>query len=273
MKRFFVCAAVFAAIFLIIGCGGSSDKKLEGEKCEMSEGKDVFACDGAVVLMCVDEKWIKSEECAEGKTCNAETGKCEGGENSSECGNKTVEEGEVCDGDTKECSAVDSNFTIGTANCKSDCSGYDTTECKSLTLSNSTTGCAKIADCFWSGSNDPDACIKGDGESLFNAFYGCLVESYCNQLNCVACSNEFKACFGEGSLINTNCPTTYNCIVICGEDYVCQDTCKSNATQEGKALVDAIFQCSDTCAGTATSQEEYDNCVTTTCTDELAACK
>jgi len=45
------------------------------------------------------------------------------------CGNKIKEEGEKCDGDSKPCESLDSSFTGGTALCKENCSGYDTSTC------------------------------------------------------------------------------------------------------------------------------------------------
>ena len=46
------------------------------------------------------------------------------------CGNKIVEESEICDGNAKECTSIDPAYTGGYATCKSDCSGWDMTGCK-----------------------------------------------------------------------------------------------------------------------------------------------
>lgn len=46
------------------------------------------------------------------------------------CGNGITDDGEVCDGSTRECSAVDSSYASGTATCKADCSGWDTSTCQ-----------------------------------------------------------------------------------------------------------------------------------------------
>ena len=45
------------------------------------------------------------------------------------CGNNITEEGEVCDGDSEPCKSLGSSFTGGTAFCKENCTGYDTSTC------------------------------------------------------------------------------------------------------------------------------------------------
>ena len=46
-----------------------------------------------------------------------------------ECGNKIIEEGEICDGGAQECSAINPAYT-GYAYCKTDCSGWDESNCQ-----------------------------------------------------------------------------------------------------------------------------------------------
>ena len=274
MKRFFVCAAVFAAMFLMIGCGDSSDeKKLEGEKCEMVEGQDVFTCDqnDKVVLKCVEEKWIKSEECAEGKTCNANAGKCVGSGNDEQeeepattCGNKVIEEGEACDGDAKDCSVIDAKFTGGFATCKADCSGYDTSVCSEKS------GCAQIADCFFSNTgDDSNACLQGDGVEQFNTLYNCWMG--CGEINCAQCAAEYEACYGE-PLTNMNCGGIYNCMADCGQDSTCQQGCMDKGSPEGQAQASALIQCIGNSCATETEQAGWINCVNTNCSNELSDC-
>lgn len=51
------------------------------------------------------------------------------------CGNATVETGEVCDGGEKDCKTLDSaKWESGKAACKTDCSGYDETNCVEIVL-------------------------------------------------------------------------------------------------------------------------------------------
>lgn len=279
MKRFFVCTAIFAAMFLMVGCGDSSDeKKLEGEKCEMVEGQDVFTCDqdDKVVLKCVDGKWEKSEECAEGQTCNAQTGKCDGGENNdddntkpaTECGNKVTEDGEVCDGDAKECNTVDPSFISGYATCKTDCSGYDTADCQ--TADSLKTACAKIADCFFSHTGDEsNECLQGEGLDQFNTLYNCWMQ--CGAINCGQCSAEYEACYGE-PLTNLDCGSIYNCIVDCGQDSNCQQGCMDKGSPEGQTQVSALMQCIQNSCASETTQDGWISCVNTNCSNELSNC-
>ncbi len=48
-----------------------------------------------------------------------------------ECGNGIPEEGETCEKDeTKECTAISNNYVGGTAECKTDCLGFDVSKCE-----------------------------------------------------------------------------------------------------------------------------------------------
>ena len=226
MKKTFFVSVVFAAMFLMIGCGDDGkeitpgDGPRKGDACEMQEGKDVFGCGQednlAVVLKCVEEKWAEHAKCEEGQTCNAEKGTCDaaGGDDkpATNCGNRITEEGEVCDGDAKECSEVDSSFTGGYATCKSDCTGYDTTACSSDGGNGGGNGggtnkseCLKLAECFFACQdiNCTDACIEAhqDARDTFGVLYNCVLnnESSCYpQFNCQECADEYNYCAGSG---------------------------------------------------------------------------
>ncbi len=45
------------------------------------------------------------------------------------CGNNIIEQGESCDGGTKTCVSLSADYIGGTAACKSDCSGWETSTC------------------------------------------------------------------------------------------------------------------------------------------------
>ncbi len=45
------------------------------------------------------------------------------------CGDGILGAGEVCDSDQKQCSEINASYTSGTASCKADCTGYDTSGC------------------------------------------------------------------------------------------------------------------------------------------------
>ncbi|MBP5406944.1 DUF1566 domain-containing protein [bacterium] len=48
------------------------------------------------------------------------------------CGNGITDDGEVCDGNAQECSLADSKYTGGFATCKADCSGWDVSNCRTV---------------------------------------------------------------------------------------------------------------------------------------------
>ena len=50
------------------------------------------------------------------------------------CGNKVVEDGEVCDGNAEECGKIDAGYIGGYATCKTNCKGWDTTECQGTSV-------------------------------------------------------------------------------------------------------------------------------------------
>ena len=52
-----------------------------------------------------------------------------GGEEEKTCGNYLIDAGEICDGNSKECSMLIPG-TRGTASCRYDCSGFDTSSCQ-----------------------------------------------------------------------------------------------------------------------------------------------
>lgn len=75
MKRFLVCAAVFAAMFLTVSCGGSDGTYTNGDKyCQ-----DNIECKGSISQVCVegDEAWFEvnnkkfyceDNDCSKGST-------------------------------------------------------------------------------------------------------------------------------------------------------------------------------------------------------------
>ena len=88
MKKFFVCAAIFAAMILTVSCGGGSSSG-GGE----SSGSQVcyygdYKCEGGNSYFCGymdsgnDLTWKFSEQCANG--CDSWTGKCNTASNNDE---------------------------------------------------------------------------------------------------------------------------------------------------------------------------------------------
>lgn len=82
MKRFFVCAALFAAMFLAVSCGGSEGDNHGGSGnkiCNYGE----YRCEGINSYFCGYSNnellWILAEVCNNG--CNSVTGQCSNGSN------------------------------------------------------------------------------------------------------------------------------------------------------------------------------------------------
>lgn len=77
-------------------------------------------------LVCISGFCYESDT-GDGDTGGGDTGD---GDVGSTCGNNTIETGEVCDGGSKSCSGLQAVYSSGTAQCKSDCTGYDESYCK-----------------------------------------------------------------------------------------------------------------------------------------------
>ena len=117
MKKFLACAALFAAMFLTVSCGGSdsgNDNNEEGgngtaeQLCHYGE----YKCDGGNSYFCGymdgsnDLTWKFSEQCANG--CDSVTGKCSEGSNSNDNGNGNDNSGN--DNNSSEYPAADNSY-------------------------------------------------------------------------------------------------------------------------------------------------------------------
>ncbi|HOW51386.1 MAG TPA: hypothetical protein PLV42_04995 [bacterium] len=111
------------------------------------------SCSGDKIVVCIDGSWVDSTDCAaQNKSCveEANGAVCQGSsDNDSEtedeveidvindadsvnsnCGNDKTDIGEACDGDAKDCTTIPGGgYTGGFAECKKDCTGYDTATC------------------------------------------------------------------------------------------------------------------------------------------------
>ena len=87
MKKFLVCAALFAAMFLMVSCGGGSDDKSgdSGNGGSQICNYGQYRCDGGNSYVCGymdsgnDLTWKFAEQCYDG--CDSVTGKCSDGGN------------------------------------------------------------------------------------------------------------------------------------------------------------------------------------------------
>ena len=146
MKKICAVFALLCAMFFFAACDGGNKSSGKNNN-ENSSRTSVcpygtYECHGNDSYFCGypdssnDVMWILSEKCYNG--CDDSIGKCkpdsnEGNNNDSGnnlCGNRSTDPGEVCDGDTKECKDIESGYISGVAICKSDCSGWDTSNCQ-----------------------------------------------------------------------------------------------------------------------------------------------
>jgi len=86
-------------------------------------------CDGNTELCTTIDPTLYSGGKAKCKEdCSGyDTATCD--EKQPECGNNIIEQGEICDGGTKNCVSLSVDFIGGTAFCRNDCSGWDTSTC------------------------------------------------------------------------------------------------------------------------------------------------
>lgn len=274
MKKFFVCAAMFAAMCWMVSCGDSNDdanavsgeSSLQGAKCD--EEKDKFTCEqnDTNLLKCKEGKWELHEVCEKGQKCDAKAGKCgkteeenneeeNNEEQTGSCGNNWQEDGEVCDGGSVECKSLDASLA-GFAKCKADCSGYDTSSCTSGGNGGGNGGdnggnsggkseCLLLAEC-WANCQD-DACVNNcvdnysSAQNDFMPLYNCIMNSQtCQALNCQECINEYNSCANAGGGNgggNGGGQTDMNC----GDTFRCMINCNGDQT------------CQQTCVQNSTS--------------------
>jgi len=133
------------------GNSGNTDGGSEDQICTAGQKK----CDGNKVMVCKSDEsgYAEDKECGEkekcingncqptttnsveGDTCSQtanciEPLQCKDSKCQTVCGDGHKGKNEVCDGDTKGCKDINSTYTSGDAKCKSDCTGYDNSNCK-----------------------------------------------------------------------------------------------------------------------------------------------
>ncbi|HNZ54641.1 MAG TPA: hypothetical protein PLW37_11785 [bacterium] len=117
MNQIFKILTVFVFSFVIFSCGTEdeeSESVTDNETSDKSEiSDDLETSDDSTE----NEIETDNEEVADNENSNAV------------CGNSTIEDGESCDGGTVSCEALGSQYGYGIAPCKSDCTGFDTSDC------------------------------------------------------------------------------------------------------------------------------------------------
>lgn len=210
MKKFFVCAALFAAMFLTVSCGGSSSGGGESSYRECSYGD--YVCKYGDSYFCGyldgsnDLYWQLSEHC---DYCDSWTGQCDNSHSgASECSNGEYK----CDGSySYSCyngywsydDYCDNGCNTSTGKCISGSGSGDNGG--SLNLS-----CTSIYNCMLDCADNDGACQQNcydngsaDGKSKFDSMYNCW-DSKCSDAtatddeytDCVfsKCAKETEAC-------------------------------------------------------------------------------
>ncbi len=145
---------------------------------------------------------------------------------------------------------------------------------KVIGLTSAGTGCAPGESC------DPDPCKRPTIHTRVDWYAGWIAQitntaaPNCQQ-NAGMCACT-AACQSNGQCNNavcqtTSCEDTYDCLVNCGSDAVCQSACYDNATPTAQGQLDALFECSDQYCSNA-SQANYGTCVTNSCASQINAC-
>lgn len=180
------------------------------------------------------------------------------------CGNGAVDTGEKCDtvGATAGigCELINPRFfPETTAPCKSDCSDYDTTNCKMREASDKC-GNGKLD----TPPNGTEACEIGDTKdcSAFGAGYQPGSMAPCSK-DCQTW-NQAK-CLKKGT---DSCKQINICVKACA-DSACKQKCLDEGSDVGKAAYSAMAECSDkNCKGSA----DVDACLKEKCVTEYYNC-
>ena len=253
MKKWNLCLIMCAMLLFVAAC--SSDDTSSGLIGGACSPEGIMDCDGTIVVKCESGTWKNKGDCAQYEmacvvvndvaqcagsgtdtdtgTTDTDTGTTDTGtdtdtdtgttdtDTTTGCGNGFTEAGEVCDGGVKNCTEL--GFASGFAECKPDCSGWDTSTCQSGSDTDTmpdtdtpTTGktCGEINSCMNTCPDGDQACYQAcydsgsaDGKAKFDALMNCL-ETNClnecgssgNPTDCNACADancadEMDACF------------------------------------------------------------------------------
>ena len=110
-----------------------TDEGWTGGYCSASCTKNTDCYNGNGKVECYQGQCIAKcsyNEVRSGYECLSDKILPEGTKVVASCGNGLVEDEEKCDGGRKLCKLIDSRFTGGSADCNSNCTGYDTSTCE-----------------------------------------------------------------------------------------------------------------------------------------------
>ncbi len=170
MKKFWMISMLLIAALFVVSCGDGEDGGEGNAQCTI---QGAYRCSGDYLQKCDQEEWKNFENCAEsGKTCNAETGKCES--NSTE--------------------PTTDPTTEPTTEPTTDPTTDPTTE-PTTPSQDAMQACTEIYQCF-SQCEDNDcanACVNNgdpDGQEVFMTMYNCWADNCANATDFTSCAKE-----------------------------------------------------------------------------------
>ena len=175
MKKFWMISMLLIAALFVISCGDGEEEGGEGGACTT---QGAFRCSGDMLQKCDQEAWKPFENCADsGKTCNAETGKCEakGGNDNADSGNEGGNDDNGDSGNNEPTTPTDPTNPTDPANALTCSEIY---QC--------------MVDCGQDGTCQQGCFDKGDATSQaqLNALLQCL--NTCNESS--STDEEFQNC-------------------------------------------------------------------------------
>ena len=93
----------------------------------------------------------------------------------------------------------------------------------------------------------------------------------CSGYDISTCEGKNNGGGNGGGATNTNCGATHNCMASCA-DGNCQQQCYNNASDTGRAQLDAMLDCFDAACGSV-SDAEFSNCANQNCASEIQGCE
>jgi len=112
----------FMASFLFTACGDETSSKPDSGATPDENTTDNAVTDNAVTDEIVTDDTLTDDTLTDTAVTDDDAV-------IATCGNGEIDEGEPCDGDAQDCTVINSAYVGGNAECKSDCSGYNTATC------------------------------------------------------------------------------------------------------------------------------------------------
>ncbi len=171
------------------------------------------------------------------------------------CGDKVKNGKEACDGDSVGCETL-GNYHLAAAPCKTDCSGYDASNCKQRDPS----------DKCGNGQKDTmEYCEIGDKKPC-NEIAASYQEGFFATCNDTCTGFDTLQCKRKGT---DTCKQIYDCYVKCAGNESCITGCIGAGSDSGKEKFTGLYNCyKEKCASGA----DFQQCTTTACPDKYYDC-